>query len=385
MNITTKKNARRILTIITNCLKQTITQIISLTLSLYVIHFFSKDLWGNFSVYFLYISITMLILSWGNKEYLLREFSKTPSKIIYTFYLHLNTRLILLLISIVITFLLFSFTESIILTFWITSVFISQSLEVFWIYKRDYLKSIIIEIISFSILLSVLFLQTDLNITLLLFCYSIYQLTRAFLYFVLYFNELKNYHFIANKIVLSSSISFFLLSLFGFLQSRADFLTVTFFEKNENIAVYQVITSFFILIHSIATFLILPYVKNLYRIKNKSMELIQKKLTFISPFIVLFNLFVFYLIVTFFYNFELDIYYYILGFFITFPPYLYAIKIIRFFKENNQKYIVVTAVKAILINCFISYILLYLGYGLKGALIGSAISQVFTTYQYLKI
>ncbi|WP_165395952.1 hypothetical protein [Flavobacterium sp. J27] len=384
MNNKLKKLSKRLYTILTNSLKQTINQIFGLSLSLYIIHFYSKDLWGNFVTYFLYSSIILLILNWGNKEYLLRDFSKAPNKIIYNFYLNFNTRFILLIPFTIITFLFFSITEASILFLWFISGFISQSLEVFWIYKKDFLKAILIEIISFIILTATLFLHPDLNSIQLLFFYSFYQFIRALLYIRINFIELKKNHFTTNKIILFSSLSFFLLNLIGFLQSRTDFLIVTFFEKNENIAIYQIITSYFILIHSIATFMILPFIKNLYRIKIKSMELIQRYISIISPFIVIANLFIFHLIITYIYKFKLDFYFYLLGFFITLPPYLYAVKIIRFYKENNQKYILNTGIKAMIINCIISFSLLYYGYGIKGALLGSAISQIFTTYQYLK-
>ena len=94
---------------------------------------------------------------------------------------------------------------------------------------------------------------------------------------------------------------------------------------------------------------------------------------------------VFYLLIRFVYQFNLDIYYYFIGIFITFPPYLYAVRIIQLFKENKQNTVLFVGIKAIIINSLVSFLLLHFRFGLKGALLGSAVAQLFTAYQYLKM
>jgi len=379
------KNSKRIFLIIVNSIKQTMGQFISLLLSFFVIHYYSKDLWGNFSSYFIYINICLLIASWGNKDFLIREFSKTPNKIAHLLYLLFNTRLILVLLLIVTTLTIYPLNESLFLIIWLLSCYISQSLEVFWIYKRDYFQSISIEFISFLGFMVLLYTKNDLNIFALIKFYSYYQITRTILYIIFYFKELKKIHFKINKTYLITAFPFFLLSFVGFLQSRTDFLMIIFFEKNENIAIYQVINTYFILIHALGTFMIFPFMKNLYRLNKKSMYSAQKLITTFAPYIVITCLIFLYLLIHFFYNFNLDFYYYIIGFFITLPPYFYAVKIIQLFKENKQKIVLKIGIKAILINSILTFILLFLNFGLKGALIGSAIAQIYTATQYLKL
>jgi hypothetical protein len=48
----------------------------------------------------------------GSKDYLLREFAKTPARISQLFYTAFNTRLVLLLLSLSVTFLLFSLLKA---------------------------------------------------------------------------------------------------------------------------------------------------------------------------------------------------------------------------------------------------------------------------------
>lgn len=370
---------------LTNAIKQTLGQFLSLLLSLFVIHYYSKALWGDFVATFLYISISLLVLSWGNKEYLIREFSKTPGKMMHHFYMLFNTRLLLVLLSVLITLFFFPKNQCLYISLWLIGGYIVQSLEVFWIYKRDYVQSIGIEILAFLILLGLIHNQTILTAESLIAYYSYYQIIRAVFFVTLYFGDLRNIHFNIDKSFLWVSFPFFMLSFVGFLQSRTDFLMITFFETHENVAIYQVINTYFILIHALGTFLILPYMKNLYRLKTQSIEIIQRKISMAAPFLVLLCLLVFYLLIRFVYQFNLDIYYYVIGIFITFPPYLYAVRIIQLFKENKQKTVMFVGIKAIIINCLVSFLLLHFHFGLKGALLGSAVAHLFTAYQYLKI
>lgn len=379
------KKSIRLFSILTNSIKQTLGQFLSLLLSLYVIHYYSKAVWGDFAATFLYISISLLVLSWGSKDFLIREFSKMPGKMMRHFYLLFNTRLLLVLFSVLITLFVFPKSQSLYIALWLIGGYVAQSLEVFWIYKRDYLQSIAIEILSFLILLGFVYNQTTLTADNLITYYSYYQIIRALFFVLLYFGNLKNIHFSIDKSYLWISFPFFMLSFVGFLQSRIDFLIITFFETHENVAIYQVINTYFILIHALGTFMILPYMKNFYRLKTQSMETIQRKISMIAPFLVLCCLMVFYLLIRFVYQFNLDIYYYFIGIFITFPPYLYAVRIIQLFKENKQNTVLFVGIKAIIINSLVSFLLLHFRFGLKGALLGSAVAQLFTAYQYLKM
>lgn len=378
-----KKTFDRIKLVLVNIFKQVLSQILMLMLSAVIFKLYSKELWGEFSTYFLYINIITVVISWGSKEFLIREFSKSPSKIVENFYLLFNTRFILLALAIVTTLFVFPIKWFGFFALWISSLYVSQALEVFWIYKRDYFKSILVEIVSFSMLLFGLFFDKITSEKLIEY-YSYYQLTRAILYVIIYYSDLKMIHFNVNKKYFFTAISFFLLSLVGFLQSRVDFVIITFFESDKNIAVYQIITTFFILIHALGTFLIFPYMKNIYRLQIKSVNAFQNFLSWISPLIVCFSLSVLFLITKYLYNLDLDFHYYLLGFLITFPPYLYTVKILILYKENQQDFVLKTGIIAIAINSAVSIVLLYFGYGLKGALIGSAVAQFFTAYQYLR-
>ena len=56
------------------------------------------------------------------------------------------------------------------------------------------------------------------------------------------------------------------------------------------------------------------------------------------------------LILRFAYHITLDFWYYAIGFLIAFPPFLYAVKIIKLFRDNRQDLVFFVGLKAIAIN-----------------------------------
>lgn len=377
-----KKTFERVKLVMVNIVKQVLGQLLTLVLSVLVFKMHSKELWGGFAAYFVYVNLIAAIISWGNKEFLIREFSKSPGKIPSLFYRVFNPRLLLLALAMVAVLFVFPKPYFGFFALWISSLYISQSLEVFWIYKRDYIKSILIEIIAFALLLAMLY-SDKIDSGKLIGYYAYYQLARTVLYAAIYIPELKKFSFSFDKSYFSASFSFFLLSLVGFLQSRADLVIITFFESDKNIAVYQILTAFLILIHALGTFLIFPYMKNIYRLQQNSVYIFQRFISFIAPLLVCFCLAVLFLVMHYVYEISLDYQYYILGVLVTFPPYLYTVKILILYKENKQAFVLKTGILAIIINSIVSALLLYLGYGLKGALLGSAIAHIFTAWRYL--
>lgn len=377
-----KKSIQRIQLVVVNIIKQVMGQVFNLILSLLILRMYSKELWGGFSSYFLFIAIATVVISWGNKEFLLREFSKTPNKIEENFHSIFSTRMLLLLPLVIVTLLIFPLNVSGFFVLWIISAYISQSLEVFWIYRRDYSKSILIEIGSFLFLIGLLRYNALTSNRLIEF-YAYYQCVRSLLYALIYFDILKKFQFRLNPGYFYASFSFFALGIVGFLQSRIDFVMVVFFENDKNTAIYQVISTYFILIHALGTFLIFPFMKNIYRLGEHSVASFQKFISLISPFVVTFCLLMFFVIARYIYHFELDFHYYLLGFLITFPPYLYTITILMLYKENKQQVVLRVGLMAIVLNSLVSFALLYFGLGLKGALIGSAVGQLFTVSYYL--
>lgn len=371
--------------ILSNTLKQISAQAINIIVSIVIINHYTKALWGSFTSYIIFTSFIGIVTSWGNKEYLLREFSITPSKINQLFYEVLNARWPLLILSFVATFVMYDSNIAFYISIWIFSLFITQSFEVLINYKRIYITTILIEAFVFGILMVFLLKFNIKNISQLISIYSLYQLLRALVFTILFLKDIKKPLFQVKKQYFLHASLFFALGMVGFLQSRIDFIIFSYFETDEKTAIYQVINAYFILIHAAGTFLIFPFIKNIYRFNDLKIEKLQNLIIKIAPFIVLMALFILYLLCTFIYKFELPVVIYFIGFAIVYPPYFYAVKIFQLYKSNQQNYVLKTGIIAIVINSFLSLMLLNLNLEMLGVLLSSAIAHIYTAISYNRI
>lgn len=376
------KLASRFLLILSNAMKQISAQVINILVSIIIINYYNAALWGSFTSYIIFTSLIATFTSWGNKEYLLREFSRYPAKINQLFYEVLNARLALLIIAIAICFLCYNIDIAFYLAIWTISIYITQSIEVLINFRKKFAISLLIESLLFIFLIVYLFNFTIENVSQLIAIYSLYQLLRATIYAITFIKAINKPILKIKKQYFAEAGFFFLLSMVGFLQSRIDFIIFSFFEKPENTAIYQVINSYFILIHAIGTFLIFPFIKNIYRLNESKVSQLQNYIIKIAPIIVLSALLLLYFMCRFIYHFELTITIYLIGILIVYPPYFYAVKIFQLFKNNQQHFVLKTGIIAIIATTIISIVLLSIGLDFIGVMLASAVGHIYTAFCY---
>ncbi|WP_054851449.1 hypothetical protein [Olleya sp. ITB9] len=378
-----KKNITRVLPIALNGFRSFLSPIISIFFSYIVVHFFSKELWGNFVEYLLFILITSVIINWGNKTYLMRLFSQNPKEIIANWQMLFKARFPICLIIILIVPFLYGINTSILLIIWLLSAFVQNSFLSVIFYNRDYIEFIGIELTGFAILLLQLyFLKTNITLLILLQTYVIAMLIKAVITALLYFKYLRFKNIKINTKVLFLSFPFFLLGISGFLQSKIDVYAYSLITKGTPLGEYQIISGFFVFSQSIAMLLIFPYVKNIYRMSSKSILKIKKGFVIYG---FLLNL----LVVTFIYfsllyfNIKLSLVQLIFGFIIGYPCYIYSLDILMLFKKHKESLVIKISAISLSINFVLSLTLLYFGYNFTGLLAANAIAQIFSLSCYI--
>lgn len=347
-----------------------------------IIKWYSNAMWGSFSTYLYYTSIMVIVTGWGNREYLMRELSKAPSNMGELFYRVLNARWKLLVLAFILTFLRYPIDEAGIICLWILALHIIQSLEVLLNYKRNFLTAIIIEFGVFLVLIFYLYKIEIKDTNQLVAIYACYHLLRSACYIILFRSEIKQPFFSTEPDYLKHAYVFFLLGIIGFLQSRIDFLIFTFFGEAADVGIYQVISAYFILIHAAGTLIVLPFVKNIYRMPEHAVLVLQQRIVLAASLLVLMSMVFLYVLNTFIYHFDLGVSVYLLGVAIVYPPYFYVIKIFQIYKYNQQKYVLKTGLIAIFVNSIIAVVLLTMGKGITAVLIASAVAQSYTAWSY---
>ncbi|HLP62929.1 FkbM family methyltransferase [Flavobacterium sp.] len=372
----TTKNLHRIGFISSNAVRQILVSAIGVVIPFMVIQHSSKEVWGEFVSLLLYSLLVTQIINWGNKEYLLRKFSETPRTIKTDFSSILITRFPLVLLFSLIGFFLFKMEFGLYLAFWILGRFLIHSYEVLVVYEKKFNASLAIELVCFLAFAIVFYsLSSALNLNQLLILYSLYQFTKG-ICFLLLFKNIFSFDARFNFNYYKASLWFFLLSVLGFLASKIDVYIIEQFDNKIVTSDYQIINGLLVFIMSISAFIYAPFTKNIYRNTDFTIQKTKKTLVLFGLIIVPISLLFVFGIIRYFLKLEFTFWFYVVAFFYAFPSYAYGIEIVRLFKQNREKKVVVILFLGVLINSIVTYYLLFSGYGIQEILFGSALVQV---------
>lgn len=380
-----KKNTIRFLPVLLNGLRSILSPLLGILFSYTIVTFFSKELWGDFVDYLLFFLIVSLISNWGSKTFLMRAFSQNPKNIVTDWQALFIARLPICMLCVISVFFFFEFYLALFMIIWVVSAFVYHSFFSIIFYNREYEKMIAIEMLSFLALLFLVYLQREnLSSFVLVQSYAIHVFVKALLAIIFYplFFNFKSFQF--NSKLLWISFPFFLLGISGFLQSKIDIYAYSFYYDGKPLGEYQIISGFFIFSQSMVMLLIFPYVKNIYRMSTKSIDLISKNsaiygivLNSIVVVSIYFALLLF--------DIKLSTIQVILGFMIGYPCYIYTLDILLLFKTHKEYFVIKTSIICLSINFLMSVLLLHLDYNITGALAGNAAAQIVALYCYLII
>ncbi len=141
-----QKYIRRLGTILANSLNTLLLPALNITISFLVIRLAGNRIWGEFVGVLILIQLGTHLIAWGNKEYLLREFSRHPTKIQAAWSKSLYARMWIFLIlsfGVLVWFRPSLLTAS--LMAWGFGLLLSQSADVLILYNKDFLVSILVD------------------------------------------------------------------------------------------------------------------------------------------------------------------------------------------------------------------------------------------------
>ncbi len=370
------KAIARIGSISANAMRQLMVSAFGLAIPVMVVAISSKNIWGGVVPIVLFTLLAAQISNWGNKEFMLREFSKTPSEIVSRHSENLATRSILLMLTVVISFAYFSFSLAGIVTIWLIGRFMMHSAEPLIIYEKDFQRAIAIEATSFIFFCVALFgLRHQLDTLLLAGLYGSYQFVRGSGLFFICRRFISRAAFSPKSKYITRGFLFFVLSILGFLASKADVYLMTRFGSDTQLGEYQIINSLLVFVMSLSAFIYAPFTKNMYR---NSGDVIRKAkdILLISGLVVVPVGIAAAALILARLDVETDMLFWLIAFCYVFPAFAYGLDVVALFRRNKEKTVVVILLIGAVSNFIFSGLLLNEGYGIKGALAGSAISQM---------
>jgi hypothetical protein len=379
-----KKIVRRFYPILLNGIRTVLTPIIFIVFSYLVVHYHSKELWGGFVDYLLFFYLATLISNWGSKDYLSRSFSEKPKSLIQEWQAHFLARLPLLLLTICIVPFVFDQSAQGYLILWLIAGFVNNAFIPVYTYKRDFGKVILTELIGFALLVYLILSAThDLTVADLVYYYALSQLAKTLVFSAIYltFFRFTEPQFKIGLLLLS--LPFFLMGCSGFMQSKVDLYLFGFFHNDTLLGEYQIISGFFIFSQSIATILLLPYLKNIYRMKAMSIRSLKQRMIWIGFVLNAAVVTAIYFALSLFFKIELSVLEAAVGFFIGWPSYVYVMHIFYLFKQNAERTVLLISLVSLCFNFILSLVLLSLEVAILGVLIANAIAQIVAMLLYL--
>jgi O-antigen/teichoic acid export membrane protein len=179
------------------------------------------------------------------------------------------------------------------------------------------------------------------------------------------------------------ALPFFLPSIIGFIQSKADIYIVALLLSENKLAEYQIFITLLSMIHQVVLLTITPYTKIMYRLN----DLVINRLTWTffrwGIVVSILSMPAIYFIITFYYRFTLEWSAYWVGLLLVLPLFFYSIKTYQWFKHNDQYKVVVINLLMAIVSLLLS-IALIPKWGITGALLASCASQWLAFFLFLR-
>jgi hypothetical protein len=215
-----------------NTLNSLASQFSTLFVSLFVVRVISVECWGGYTEIMLWILLLGQLPAWGNKEYLLREFSNLPGSINQLWKESIVSRSILLIPVLGIVFFIpYSPAIKLYISSLLLIRYILQSYDSLIFYQRNYTLKFFLEIAWCLLFIAVLLFVENNSASvqdLLLYTVLLDLLKTVVMTVALKRNITRLFSYFSKR-YLRKSFIFFFLGFTGLAASRIDHVSVAFF------------------------------------------------------------------------------------------------------------------------------------------------------------
>jgi len=157
------------------------------------------------------------------------------------------------------------------------------------------------------------------------------------------------------------------------LGSRADQYIASILLPGEELGKYQVIKNFLLYFQAVSVFVIYPYLKNFYRLRQNSVLILNKAFIAGGFIVVIPSVFFLWFVMNFIYNYSFELNTYIISVFFILPSFIYIIPVYYLYSIKKEKLVLLSNIILILTSFSAGYILIML-YGINGGLITGTIT-----------
>ncbi len=366
--------SKKIKTIIINFFRGITPSIFNFVIALLGFHYCGSVNWGEFVGLMLILFFFNFLANWGNKEYLIRDFSQTPSRISKNYFSSLITRSVFLVLT-AILFAIYSYETAILGVGLILVRFIYLSFESLVIYHQKFGIQLLSECMSFIIICGGILLSETFSINYFISLYIAAFLVKIIMMFAFVRSNVSDKKIEFNKSHLILGLPFFLISLSGWLHYKVDLYIVEFSLLPADLSAYQVLVGAYILVETIPVLIIQPFTKHIYRVNKSLLIKVKRGLKLVAiPISLMGSLFVYFFLENFT-KITYPIEVYVIITISIVPIYFYLIDILLMYKKHQEKTIMLIS----FIGAFINFTVTLVGiqyYGILGAVIGTCMAKI---------
>ncbi|WP_157560190.1 hypothetical protein U8527_03360 [Kordia algicida OT-1] len=341
---------------------------------------FGKTEWASLINVMLWVLFTTFMFGWGNRDHLLRAYSKTPSKMYHAFFSNFLSRCLLLPFSLLL-FIFFPTTIAIWAIVLVLLTFTYSSLSTLVVYHQKFGAQLLAEVIAFVIISGSIFYFESFDLESFLKIYTI-----AILIKLIVLSAQLNFwkESFSAKISLQefkSGLPFFILGLSGWLISKIDIYVVDLYLEKSQLAEYQLLITAFLMLQALAAYITIPFTKHVYRVSDEVVQKIKYKLYMASLPLTVLGGFSIWFVMEYFVKLGFTYEYYIVGGLIAFPCFFYTLNVMELMKNQQERTIIYISFFGFFAT--ISLLLLLIEtYEIFGVLVSAAIAQWMVLLAY---
>jgi len=375
------KFQRRAGLIAINSLHKGLPMLLTPLISLLVIRQASAAVWGAFVAVLITVQLGTHLVAWGNDTYLLREFSRHPADMADAWQSSLRTRLALFVGLALLAVLLYPQAAGWIVL-WGLALALHQSCAVLITYRRDFLFAAVVELAGLAVMLTAVFyVGQAITPDWLLRLFALTTLAKAAVLLLRYWGVVAGGAGRFQPRYFLLALPFFLLGFGGMLNSRIDLYIIAFYFPAEEVGVYQVFSSFLLYIQALAGFILLPFVKTIYRLPYTTIRQMARTLFVLGVLIVPIAMIALSFLLSRLYGILLPSAFYWLGGLAALPLFYFSPIIYALYKAEKQTTVLLVNLLGI-ISALILNLILLPRLGLIGAIVAMALIKWSTLLIY---
>lgn len=378
-NVPLTKIFNKLTPILGNSLYQLLPGLVNQVLAFFVIKQSGATNWGQVVSLQLVYYIAAHIVSWGNRDYLLLQFSKHPAKI--NQYLQQSTltrALVLLAPTVLLVVFYYPVQTALYLAGWIILRFVAQAMEAIIIYEKNFSLALRSEAAAFVLLLfGLTFWHNNLSFQEALLLVLLSHVGRILWLMPSLISRLKGLSLKQFEFPhLWVSLPFLLMGLIALLQLKTDLYVMNELSTKSTTGSYQVLMSFVAMFLAVPGFIINPFIKNVYRLQANQLKSLQYKFVGLGLMISVLATPVLWVLMYYVYQFNFSVVTYLLIAVLMCLPFGYAFDVYKLYKANLQnKVLVINAVGIAIV--FLCCLLLIPLWPINGALMAQLLAQIF--------